>query len=80
MKRIDPLQSKDWRRIHFVVMAIESAAKKLGISNQEMYRRLKAQDLIHKRLLQWYDLLHTQSLAWVTDDIIETLENWEAGR
>lgn len=80
MKRIDPLQSKDGRRIHFVVMAIESAAKKLGISNQEMYRRLKAQDLIHKRLLQWYDLLHTQSLAWVTDDIIETLENWEDGR
>lgn len=65
------------RRIHFAIMAIESAAKKLAIPSQEMYSRLKRQDLIHNRLIKRYDTLHTQGLSWVTDDIIETLKNWE---
>lgn len=74
------MKSQEGRRIHFAVMAIESAAKKLGISNQEMYKRLKAQNLVSGRLIKWYETLHTQSLAWVTDDIIEALKNREEGR
>ena len=58
-------------------MAIESGAKKLNISGQEMERRLKEQDLIHQRLIGQYELLHTQSLDYVADDIAETLINWE---
>ena len=27
-----------------------------------------------------YELLHTQSLEWVVDDTIETLDNWEKER
>jgi hypothetical protein len=42
-----------------------------------MHDRLKLQDLIHKRLFRYYDQLHTQSLEWVVDDTIETLNNWE---
>lgn len=68
-----------YRRIHFAVMAIESGARKLGISNKEMHDRLRKQGLIRNRLLKRYDTLHTQSLDWVTDDISETLLNWEAG-
>ncbi len=64
-------------RIHFATMAVESGAKRLGITPQAMYRRLKRQDLIHKRLMRHYDLLHTQSLDYVAEDIAETLQNWE---
>lgn len=32
--------SEAYRRIHFVVMAIESCARKLGISGKEMHDRL----------------------------------------
>ncbi|MDE6749312.1 MAG: DUF3791 domain-containing protein [Lachnospiraceae bacterium] len=67
-----------YRRIHFAVMAIESGARKLGISGKEMYARLNKQGLIHDRLLKRYEDLHTQSLEWVADDICETLVNWEA--
>lgn len=74
------LSTFDGRRIHFAVMAIESAARKLGVTSREMHDRLKMQDLIHTRLIGRYDLLHTQSREWVADDIVETLENWEAGR
>ena len=70
-------QSEAYRKVHFAVMAIEASAKKQSISAQEMHRRLKAQDLIHKRLFRHYELLHTQSLDWVVDDTIETLKNWE---
>ena len=67
------------KRIHFAVMAIESGARKLGIPGQVMHDRLKAQDLIHNRLIAMYDNLHTQSLDWVAEDTVPTLKNWEAG-
>ena len=65
------------KKIHFAIMAIEASAKKQNISGNEMYNRLKKQDLINLRLIKHYDLLHTQSLQWVVEDTIETLENWE---
>lgn len=49
----------------------------MGISGKEMHDRLQKQGLIHRRLIQRYEDLHTQSLDWVADDICETLLNWE---
>lgn len=66
-----------YRKIHFAIMAIESGAKKLNISGCEMEKRLRKQNLIHKRLIGQYEMLHTQSLDYVADDIAETLLNWE---
>lgn len=73
------MNNEIYRRIHFAVMAIESGARKLGISSKEMHDRLRKQGLIRNRLFKRYDTLHTQSLDWVADDISETLLNWEAG-
>lgn len=67
-----------YQRIHFAIMAIESGARKLGISGKEMHDRLQKQGLIHRRLIKRHENLHTQSLDWVADDISETLLNWEA--
>ena len=41
-----------YRHIHFAVMAIESGARKLGISGKEMHDRLLKQGLIHRRLIK----------------------------
>lgn len=71
--------SKAYRQIHFAVMAIESGARKMGVSGREMHDRLSKQGLIKNRLIKRYDELHTQSLDWVAEDISETLLNWEAG-
>lgn len=65
------------RRVHFAVMAIEASAKKLNISGQKMFSRLKKQNLINNRLIKHYESLHTQSLNWVVEDTIESLKNWE---
>ncbi len=72
------IPDENYRKIHFAVMAIESGAKKLNISGREMEQRLQKQDLINRRLIRHYDLLHTQSLEYVADDITETLINWES--
>ena len=63
-------------------MAIESCARKLGISSKEMHDRLSKQGLIHNKLIKRYEELHTQSLNWVAEDISETLLNsdTEAGQ
>ncbi|MGM9763052.1 MAG: DUF3791 domain-containing protein [Candidatus Cryptobacteroides sp.] len=71
--------NETYRRVHFAVIAIESGARKLGISGKEMHDRLKKQGLIHRRLFGRYEDLHTQSIDWVAEDISETLLNWEAG-
>ena len=58
-------------------MAIEASAKKAGTTGKSMHDRLKAQGLIHKRLFRHYEQLHTQSLEWVVNDTLVTLNNWE---
>lgn len=63
--------------MHFCVIAIETAAKKMEIPAHELTRRLEAQGLIEGRLFKYYDTLHTQSADYVADDIIETLYNYE---
>lgn len=72
------IDSSIYRKIHFAVMAIESGAAKLNISGSEMEERLQKQDLIRRRLIGQYEMLHTQSLEYVADDIAETLINWES--
>jgi len=63
--------------MQFCVIAIETAARKMGISPQQLAQRLEAQGLIEGRLMKHYDILHTQSADYVADDIIETLLNYE---
>lgn len=67
-----------YRKIHFAVMAIESGAKQMDIPAPQMQMRLNKAGLIHKRLIRHYDMLHTQSLEYVTNDIVEALKNREA--
>ena len=71
-------EKEKYNKIHFAIMAIESGAQKLNISAPQMVFRLNKAGLIHKRLFRYYDILHTQSLDYVTNDIIETLKNRES--
>jgi len=72
------IADEKYKKIHFAVMAIESGAKKMEIPTSQMVERLNRVGLIHNRLIRHYDILHTQSLEYVTDDIVETLQNREA--
>ena len=54
-------------KIHFAV----------NISPMEMYQRLKRVDLFKRLVLDCYDVMHTQSLKHVSEDLVEALSNWE---
>lgn len=71
-------RTEAYDKVYFAVMAIENGAQKLNIPAQSMEQRLMKTDLIRKRLFRHYDVLHTQSLEYVTDDIVEALQNREA--
>lgn len=69
----------DWtnEQIHFAVLAIEAAAKKMNVSPEEMQQRLKKQNLIESFIVKYYDVFHTMSLEHVAEDTIEALIKWE---
>lgn len=79
-KKCDMSHSNEYDNIHLAVMAIESAAREMNVSGQEVYVRLKDLGLIHNFLLKYYEELHTQSVQWLAYTTVETLKNWEAAK
>lgn len=63
--------------LQYCIIAIETAARKMGITPSELAERLEKRGLIDSRLINYYDTLHTQSAEYIADDIIETLYNYE---
>ena len=49
----------------------------ITVSDEEMYQRLKRVDLFKRLVLDCYDVMHTQSLKHVSEDLVEALSNWE---
>ena len=68
----------DGKVMEFVIFAIESAARKLGVPAPALYNRWGKLNLIRQYLISGYDMLHTQSREYIADTLIEALENWEA--
>lgn len=71
-------QDLDYRKTHLAVAAIENAAIKLGVNSSDLFSRLQKYDIVKSGLFAFYEELHTQSLDWVSDFIIESLQNREA--
>ena len=71
---MDTRQAEIGDKIHFAVMAIEASAKKMRISPMEMRRRLEKVGLVRRLLLDCYDVMHTQSLRNVAEDVVEPCE------
>ena len=61
----------------FASSCVEAAARKLGCSTGEIYRRMKRVGLIHGFILPGYEELHTQSREHVTEDVLGALQIWE---
>ena len=61
----------------FASSCVEAAARKVGCSTGEMYRRMKRVGLIAGFILPGYEALHTQSREHVTEDVLCALLIWE---
>ena len=61
----------------FVATCIESTARILGTSYQEVYQRMKRVGLIEKYIVPHYETLHTESRENIALGIAECLREWE---
>lgn len=64
-------------KLAFAASCVEGAARKLGVPYIEVYNRMRKVDLINKYILPHYDMLHTESMEYLIEDVIECLTNWE---
>lgn len=71
------IQTPEFDRLAFTVLAIEVSAQKMNISPSEKRRRLEKVGLIKSLIQDCYDTLHTESREVVANDVVEALKNWE---
>ena len=69
-------ENKDYMLI-FASSCVEAAARKLGCSTGDMYRRMKRVGLISGFIMPGYEVLHSQSREHVTEDVLGALHIWE---
>lgn len=62
-----PVTEEELKTI-FASSCIESAARAIGYPASEMYLRMKRINLIENYIWEFYDVLHTQSREYVTED------------
>lgn len=64
-------------KIHFAVLAIGAAARKMQTTPADIYNRLKKYDLVRRLLFDCYDTLHAESIEGVAWNVEEALKNRE---
>lgn len=65
------------REIHFAVLAIGAAARRMKTSPKDVYLRLRKYDLVRQLLFDCYDTLHTESIdnvAWSVEEALKSRE------
>lgn len=66
--------SKEELQNIFASSCVESVARKLNISTNVAYRRMKRVELFRDLIYPCYEALHSQSREVVTEDIIQALQ------
>ena len=67
-------------KLAFVASCIEGTARALGKPYQEIFERMKHVGMIRNYIWPNYEMLHTESSENVTNNMIECLTTWEAGK
>ena len=70
--------SEEEIKMGFVASCIESVAERLDCPYDEMLNRMESVGLIDKYIYPHYEALHSEDRSNLTDNIIETLNRWEA--
>lgn len=61
----------------FATLAIGATAQRMGITDTELFNRLKHHGLVRRLLFDCYDTLHTESIDGVVWNVQEALKNWD---
>ena len=67
------------RKMEFAVLAVEATAERMGITPRELRERMQRVALLDTFFEgDEVNILHTQSLQYVAEDIEAALRSWEA--
>ena len=69
--------SKDEIQMGFIASCVESVADRLGVNYLTIFERMEKVGLIDKYIYPCYEALHSESRENLTQNLIETLTNWE---
>lgn len=67
----------DELKLAFAASCVEGLARKMGKPYGEVYERMHKVEAIEKYILKNYDMLHTESLEYVLEDVEEYIVNKE---
>ena len=62
----------------FVATSIETTARFLGVSYDEVFRRMNRVGMIDNYILPNYEPLHCESREVLAERMVECLKHWEA--
>ena len=69
--------SKEQIVMAFVATCIETTARHLGVSYQEVYKRMERVGMIDNYIVANYEPLHSESREVLAERMVECLINWE---
>lgn len=63
---------KNSRELEFAVFCIENVSAKLGVDAEHVYQAFtEKSDILNGYIVPEYEVLHTQSLEYIVDDILD---------
>lgn len=70
-----PISNSD--ELLFSVFCVENVAERLGIPGGDAYRMLVQGNIFNGDIVPYFDVLHTQSKQYITDDLVRLMRHEE---
>lgn len=66
---------KNVDELEFAIFCIENVAIRLGVGGDLLYKAFtEKSNILYDYIVQFYDVLHTQSKEYIVDDILRVME------
>lgn len=62
-------------QLEFSTFCIGNVAETLNVSEPEAYDKLRESGLLNDYIVKSYDILHTYSRRYITEELVELLKN-----
>lgn len=71
---------KNSNELEFAIFCIENVAAKLGVGAEQVYQAFtEKSDILSGYIVPEYDVLHTQSLEYIVDDLLDVMKERGVG-
>lgn len=60
--------------LDFVIFCVSNVAERMKMSARDVYRKMSESGIISNYIIPCYDVLHTFSKQYITDDLISVMK------